>query len=99
MLIRVDLAGMEKHLLILEQEMIQERRNTEMLAQWRQTTSIDPNADLTLIDRQICFMEQQIQNTLKKKIFLAEMVELLSRTNYHMGEKVASAENALRQLE
>lgn len=98
MLIHVDLDRLEKHLHILEQQLAQGRQNAELLRRWRASAAMDPETDPALIDRQIRFMERQIQNTRSKQDFLENMVALLRRANYQMQDKAASAEDALKQL-
>ena len=99
MLIHVDLARLEIHLSTLEQQVIQIQRNSKMLEQWRESALMIPGSNLALIDRQICFMEQQSHNTRKKIDFLLEMQELLVRSSNRLECDIISAENALKRLE
>lgn len=99
MLIYVDLTQFRKHLGIVDQQLAQERRNAELLRQWRTDAAMDPGTDFELIERQIRFVERQIQNTRKKQDYLENLAADMFRVKRQMGEKITSAEEALKQLE
>ncbi|MBE6942011.1 MAG: hypothetical protein E7455_07015 [Ruminococcaceae bacterium] len=95
----VDLARLESHVHTLDQQITQARRNIELWQSWRSGAALIPGADLSLVDRQIQFMEQYINNTRTKQKFLREMHETLYRANNRLKDDTVGAVEALKKLE